>query len=122
MFSPEIVYYLNVLVMLATIGLGMAGWLAPRWTMELLDLRTEGTKMGVSEVRAASGALFIGLGLSALIINQPLGYAMVGFAYAGAATGRLTSIVIDRPETRNAVLFFITEAVIALWLIFANLL
>ena len=48
---------LNLLLALATIGFGAAGWLAPRWTMEKVDLRDGGSTMGLSEVRAASGAV-----------------------------------------------------------------
>lgn len=117
----DFVYIINLLAMLATIGLGAAGWLYPRWTMQTLDLKTDGSAMGVSEVRAASGALFIGVALAAIIINQPLAYAMVGFVYAGAGTGRLTSIILDKPEGNKAAIFFATEAAIAVWLIAANL-
>lgn len=117
----DFVYIINVLAMLTTIGLGFAGWLAPRWTMDTLDLKTAGSVMGVSEVRAASGALFVGVAVAALIINQPLAYAMVGFVYAGAGTGRLTSLILDQPEGSKAKIFFATEALIAAWLIAANL-
>ena len=46
---------LNILIALTSIGLGAIGWLAPRYTMELLDMAPTRTTMGLSEVRAASG-------------------------------------------------------------------
>ncbi|MEO0636068.1 MAG: DUF4345 family protein [Pseudomonadota bacterium] len=117
----DVIYLINVLAMLTSVGLGAAGWLAPKWTMDTLDLKSDGSVMGVSEVRAASGALFVGVAVAALIINQPLAYAMVGFVYGGAAIGRLTSLILDQHQGSKARIFFLTEAVIAGLLIVANL-
>ena len=61
---------LNLLLALATIGFGAAGWLAPRWTMEKVDLRDGGSTMGLSEVRAASGALFVVAGVGAIRLGR----------------------------------------------------
>ena len=72
---------LNITLALVSIALGAVGWLAPRYTMGALDLETAGSTMGLSEMRAASGALFIGLGLGALVIGTPSAFAMIGFAW-----------------------------------------
>jgi hypothetical protein len=111
---------LNIALALLSIGLGAIGWLAPRYTMGVLDLATNGSTMGMSEIRAASGALFVGLGLGALILATPLAYAMVGFAWGGAAVGRLTSIIADGP-TRTKVGFFTVEIAVAATLLALNL-
>jgi hypothetical protein len=111
----------NVALALVSIGLGAVGWLAPRRTMAMLDLRPVGSSMGHSEIRAASGALFIGLGLGAIFFDQPFAYAMLGFAWAGAAVGRLTSIVADPAPTRRTHGFFAVEAVVAFLLLTLNL-
>ncbi len=112
---------LNIAIALTSIGLGAIGWLAPRYTMDLLDMAPTRSTMGVSEVRAASGALFVGLGTGALILGTPLAFAMVGFAWAGAAIGRLTSIIADGVQTSRKVTFFAVEAVVALAALAANL-
>ena len=112
---------INILLALASIGLGAIGWLAPRYTMGILDLSTSGSTMGVSEIRAASGALFIGLGLGALVIGTPAAYAMVGFAWAGAAIGRVTSLAVDEAPTRRTWGFAITEIAVAGLLLALNL-
>ena len=70
---------INILIALSSIGLGAVGWLAPRYTMDLLDMAPTRSTMGLSEIRAASGALFIGLGLGALVLGTPLAFAMVLF-------------------------------------------
>lgn len=111
---------LNIALALLSIGLGAIGWLAPRYTMGVLDLATNGSTMGMSEIRAASGALFVGLGLGALVLATPLAFAMVGFAWGGAAVGRLTSIIADGP-TRTKVGFFAVEIAVAATLLALNL-
>jgi hypothetical protein len=111
---------LNLLLALVSIGLGAIGWLAPRYTMQLLELVPSGSTMGLSEIRAASGALFIGLGLGAIVLATPLAYAMVGFAWAGAAVGRLTSILADG-TSRQKIVFFAVEFAVAGLLLALNL-
>jgi len=103
---------LNPLLALISIGLGLVGWLAPRLTMEIVDLRPGETPMGPGEVRAASGALFVGLGLGALLIGTPTAYLMLGFVWAGAAVGRATSLALDGTTSKKWG-FFACELVVA---------
>ena len=112
---------LNVLAALLTIGFGLIGWLAPGYTMRVLELTAGPRREGVSEVRAASGALFVAMGAAALAIGQPLAYAMLGFMYLGAGTGRITSIALDRSGTRMIWLFFVSELGLGMYLAWANL-
>ena len=111
---------LNIALALLSIALGAVGWLAPRYTMGVLDMAPTGSTMGLSEIRAASGALFIGLGVGAILLATPLAYAMVGFAWGGAAIGRLTSILADG-NTRQKTTFFVIEALVAALLLGMNL-
>jgi hypothetical protein len=111
---------LNLALALLSVGFGAIGWLAPRYTMDVLELAPTGSTMGLSEIRAASGALFVGLGLGAIFLATPLAFAMVGFAWAGAAVGRLTSIVADGP-TRQKSTFFAVEVAVATALLALNL-
>jgi hypothetical protein len=62
---------INMVVALLTIGLGLLGWLAPRWTMQQLDMSAGPSNMAYTEVSAVSGCLFVGLGLGAMILNEP---------------------------------------------------
>lgn len=113
--------WVNLTLMVATIIFGAIGYLAPRFTMEKLDLKPGGSALGFSEIRAASGALFIGLGLAAILINSPIAFAMVGFAYAGAALGRFTSIVADGSGALTSWSFLAVEIAFAATLISVNL-
>ena len=112
---------INHAVALLTVALGLMGWLAPRWTMDLLDMKAGPTNMAYTEVSAASGCLFVGLGLGAMVLDQPLAWVVVGLAYAGAATGRVTSIFRDNAASRQSWTFFGCEAALAAWLLIANL-
>ena len=113
--------FINYAVAILTIALGLMGWLAPRWTMQQLDMQAGPSNMAYTEVSAASGCLFVGLGLGAIVLNAPLAWVVVGLAYAGAATGRITSILRDDAASRQSWTFFACEAALAAWLVLANL-
>ncbi len=100
---------LNIIFALLSIGLGAFGWLAPRYTMGVLDMSAGDTTMAMSEVRASAGALFVGMGIGALILASPAAFAMLGFCWCGAALGRATSLVMDGAFRKKWV-YFIVEA------------
>ncbi len=111
---------LNVLIALLSIGFGLIGWVAPRYTMGVLDLAPAGgSTMGLGEMRAASGALFVGLGAGALLIGTPTAFAMIGCAWGGAAIGRLTSILLDG-ASRPKWIFFAVEIAVGVVAIVIN--
>ena len=68
-------------------------------------------------IDAALGTLV----LAALWLGEPLAYAMIGFAYAGAALGRVLSLLFDAPPLRKLLTFGGIEAALAAWLLLANL-
>lgn len=112
--------YINFAVAILTVGLGICGWLATRWTMSVLDIQAGPSNMGYTEVAAVSGCLFVGIGMGVLILNAPMAWVALGLAYGGAAVGRLTSILRDRAGSRQSWTFFGTEAALAAWLVSAN--
>ncbi|NNE53271.1 MAG: DUF4345 family protein [Sulfitobacter sp.] len=112
--------YINWLLALLSIGFGALGWLAPKYTMETVDLSDGGSTMGMSEVRAASGALFVFAGVGALILGTPAAYAMIGFIWGGGAIGRATSLILDG-TTRLKWIFFASEVAVAVVALGINL-
>ena len=112
---------LNIVAALLTIGFGLFGFLAPRYTAAALDLAPTTSTMGLSEMRASVGGLFVVAGIAALWISAPLAYTMVGFCFAGAALGRGLSLILDHPPLRKTLVCGGIEAALALWLIAANL-
>lgn len=112
---------INLIAALLTIGFGLFGFLAPAYTASALDLAPTNSTMGLSEMRASVGGLFVIAGLAAIWLGTPTAYAMVGFAFAGAALGRAVSLVLDDPPLLKVLIFGGIEAALALWLIWANL-
>jgi uncharacterized protein DUF4345 len=113
--------FLNIAAALLTIAFGGFGFIAPRYTAAALDLAPTASTMGLSEMRASVGGLFVVLGAGAIWISAPIGYAMIGFAFAGAAIGRLLSLMLDKPPVTKVLVFGGIEAVLALWFLAANL-
>ncbi|MBE0413922.1 DUF4345 family protein [Yoonia sp.] len=111
---------LNLAFAITSIGLGCFGWLAPRYTLATLDLTAGRSGMGPSEIRASAGALFVGMGIGALIIGTPTAYAMLGFCWLGAAMGRATSLLLDR-QSRKKWVFFAVELGVGLPAVALNL-
>ncbi|MEM6658953.1 MAG: DUF4345 family protein [Pseudomonadota bacterium] len=112
---------LNVIAALLTVGFGMFGFLAPAYTANALDLAPTTSTMGLSEMRASVGGLFVVTGIAVLWLNNPMAYAMLGMVYAGAALGRFVSVALDNPPLAKALTFGGIELVLAVWLIAANL-
>jgi hypothetical protein len=112
--------YISYGLALLTIGLGAFGFLAPRYTASVLDLQTTNTTMGLSEMRASVGALFVALGFACLFTGSSSAYFMLGVVYTGTATGRAASLILDAPPFRKALTFFTFEAVPAAFLLWAH--
>ncbi len=111
---------INIIFAILSIGLGCFGWLAPRYTLGALDLQMGDSTMGMSEVRASAGCLFVGMGIGALILGTPEAYVMLGFCWSGAAAGRLTSIMVDG-ASRKKWIYFVVEAAVGIPAILLNL-
>ena len=112
--------FINIVAAILTIVFGCFGFLAPRFTMGALYLQTDGNTMGLSEVRASVGGLFVFTGIACLLLGTTESYFMLGVAYVGASAGRLLSLVVDQPPFSKAFTYFAIEAAIAVWLIAAN--
>ncbi|MEL7092826.1 MAG: DUF4345 family protein [Pseudomonadota bacterium] len=112
---------INLIAALLTIAFGLFGFLAPRYTASALDLAPTDSTMGLSEMRASVGGLFVIAGGAAILIAQPLAFAMIGFAFAGAALGRLLSLIFDKPPLAKLLIFGGIEVALAAWLIAANI-
>ncbi|MFW2587059.1 DUF4345 family protein [Sagittula sp. SSi028] len=111
---------INILIALMTIAFGAIGFIAPRYAADALDLKVGDTTMGLSELRASAGGLFVAVGVVCLVTGAGWAYAMLGVAYAGAATGRTLSMLRDAPPQPKALAWFALEALPAIWLIWAN--
>ncbi len=112
---------INICAAVLTIGFGLFGFVAPRYTAAALDLAPTTSTMGLSEMRASVGGLFVVAGLAAIWLSEPVAYAMIGFAFVGAAIGRLVSLILDDPPRTKVIVFGGIEAALAMWFLWANL-
>ncbi|MEP4196064.1 MAG: DUF4345 family protein [Aliishimia sp.] len=112
---------LNMIAAGLTMAFGCFGFLAPRYTASALDLEPTGSTMGLSEMRASVGGLFVVAGAAAIWIAEPLAFAMIGFAFVGAALGRVISLALDKPPFKKVLVFGGIEAALAAWFLLANL-
>ncbi len=80
---------LNIVAALLTIGFGLFGFLAPRYTAAALDLAPTTSTMGLSEMRASVGGLFVVAGIAALWIQprwpMPWWASVLRAQHSGAA-------------------------------------
>lgn len=112
---------INTLVALATIGLGLFGWLRVNETLDFVGLRpSDNTGLGKSEIRAASGAVWVGVGSGALLLFSPIAFLMLAFVYVGAAIGRATAIIVDHARSEKPVYFLAFEVACAVLLLAVN--
>jgi hypothetical protein len=87
---------------LLTIGLGVLGAVAPHRAARLVGIAPVGG-VGVSEIRATYGGLFIALGAACLALGSPVAYTVAGIAWLGAASMRLPSLLLDEGAFPKAI-------------------
>lgn len=106
-----------VIAAVATALLGAAGLLVPRRVAAEVGVRPEGL-LGVSEVRATYGGLFLAAGVAVLALDSTDAAMTLGAAWGGAAIARLASVAVDRSTGwRNAVGVLVEAGLCALLLL-----
>lgn len=99
---------------LATILTGLVLMIIPRRFMHFLGLAPRsGTNNGVSEVRGPLGGAWVGFGLAAILLAQPLVYLALGFAFLVTVVGRIVSFFADRTFNLHCVAATLFEALLA---------
>jgi len=83
-----------------TILFGVVMLFAPKVALRIMRLRTVPEHPeAVAEARATMAGFYLGLGLCAILLAQPLLYMALGFSWLFTAFGRLISIMSDRGNT-----------------------
>jgi hypothetical protein len=101
---------LQYTVAVATILTGLVSIFWPLKVLAFTGLQVSGGR-GVSEIRAVLGALFVGLGASALYFNAPETYAMLGIAYLTVAAVRGISMFVDRAVVSSNTISLVVEVI-----------
>lgn len=97
-----------------TVLFGLFCLLFPKTTLRVLRLRTgEGNPEALSESRATMAGFYIGVGLAAILLAQPLIYLALAAGWAFTAFGRIVSMLADRGMTGFNAFSVALEAVLA---------
>jgi hypothetical protein len=98
---------LNTAGAVATVLMGCLGLFFPKRAAAFTGLAAL-TPPGRSEFRSTFGGLFLLAGIAPLVVTSPAAFLVVGLMWAGAAAGRVVSIVADNansPKNWAAVAF-----------------
>jgi Domain of unknown function (DUF4345) len=109
----------NMIGALVTMGMGCLGLLTPNLAAKLVRLGPTSPE-GFAEFRATYGGLFVALGLAPLIWPEPGLFLVAGLAWAGAAAGRLVSMVADETHLKFNSLSVVFECACAGLLLLGN--
>jgi hypothetical protein len=75
--------------------MGLLGAIAPYRAARLVSIQPVGA-LGVSEIRATYGGLFVAMGLACLWAQSPSAYLAAGVSWVGAGLMRFPSIFLDK--------------------------
>jgi Domain of unknown function (DUF4345) len=83
-----------------TVVFGLLMFFAPRITLRVLRLQTtDAHPEALSEARGTMGGFYLGAGLCALLLAQPLVYMTLGACWLFTAFGRMVSMMSDQGNT-----------------------
>ena len=99
----------------ATVLVGIVHFFIPNLALRLRRLQTDpGHPEALAEVRGPMAGFFIGLGLTCILLAQPLIYFALGMAWGCTVFGRIVSILSDRASTVVNWLLLLAELVMCL--------
>ncbi len=98
-----------------TLALGLLFFAAPRTALRMILLKPQPDHPEALVVaRGRIAGMYLGLGLSALLLQQPLVYLTLGACWALTGFGRLISILSDDGNTTYNWVLFASEVILAL--------
>jgi hypothetical protein len=92
--------WLSFLSAAVTVLFGLLLLLLPRWSLRLLRLQARpDVPEAVAEARGTMAGFYLGLGLSCILLAQPLLYLALGASWAATGFGRAVAMALDRANT-----------------------
>lgn len=107
---------LQIIAVIATILTGLLSLLAPTKIEGFTGIHPVGGR-GITEIRAIFGALFIGLGIAAFLLDKAVAYPMLGIMYLAIAVVRAVSMLLDRSIENSNVISLVIEIVVGVILV-----
>jgi uncharacterized membrane protein HdeD (DUF308 family) len=97
-----------------TVLFGLFMLFAPGLTLRILRLQTAANHPeALSEARATMAGFYLGLGISSILLAQPLLYMALGFSWLFTVFGRIVSMLSDRGNTLYNWILLVIELVLA---------
>ncbi len=107
---------LQIIAVIGTILTGLFSLIAPTKIEGFTGIRPVGGR-GITEIRSIFGAVFIGLGIAALLLDTSVSYPMLGITFLTIGIVRLPSMFIDRSVEQSNIISFVIEIVFGIILL-----
>lgn len=107
---------LKIIASALTIATGLLALIKPTSIYGFTGMHADGPR-GITEIRSIFGALFIALGVVAIIYRDGKTYNMLGISYLAIALVRLISMFLDKSVEKSNIISLITEIVLGVILI-----
>jgi len=101
---------LQIIAVIGTILTGFYSLVAPTQIEGFTGIKPVGGR-GITEIRSIFGALFIGLGIAAFILDKSVAYPMLGIMYLAIAVVRIVSMFIDDSIERSNIISIAAEVI-----------
>lgn len=103
----------NMIAAMVMTFLGIIALLRPQAVGEFVGLDPIGND-GRAELRSKMGGFFIALGITALVVNDPYVYMLLGIGWAGSVMARIFSALADKAFGWRTIAGIGVELIIAL--------
>jgi hypothetical protein len=104
------------IAVIGTILTGLFSLLFPTRIEGFTGIKPVGGR-GITEIRSIFGALFVGLGLAAFLLDAAVAYPMLGIMYLAIGVVRAVAMFIDKSVERSNVISLIVEIVFGVILV-----
>lgn len=104
----EILDILKYFVSIATVFVGIVALFWPDRIKGFTGLSYSGPR-GLTEIRAVLGAFFIGLGATALYLNDAVTFTMLGITYLVVGVVRLVFMFVDKSVEPSNIISVVFE-------------
>lgn len=101
---------LQIIAVIGTILTGFYSLVAPTQIEGFTGIRPIGGR-GITEIRSIFGALFIGLGIAAFLLDKTVAYPMLGIMYLSIAAVRIVSMFMDKSIEQSNLISIAAEVV-----------
>jgi len=95
-----------------TLIFGVVGFFKPRAITDGQQIALE-SPMAVSEARVVFGGLHLGVGLMALVLNQPVIYLTLGVGWAFGLLARFYSMLADKTSVQQSLPGIVVDSLMA---------